>query len=245
VTVFASVNDSAYVQIGTVGTNDTLLYQARVAGIYKFYSVGVDEVGNEEAPPAVPDATTQVPGVVSVLISVASQTRRTGVIKITWSLALRGVASVEVDRRVGDSDEYVQLDSLLVLHDAVSLEDKSVRDDVKYDYRLRWQEGGRDVYGGETEISALVPLQLKLSGVRPNPSSGNLMAYFDLPDAGPAFLEVVEVAGRRVSRHAVGGLGPGSHALDISNDGRLPSGIYLVSLVRGNKRLVTRATVIR
>ena len=84
-----------------------------------------------------------------------------------------------------------------------------------------------------------------LSGVRPNPSPGGLVAAFSLPDAAPARIEVVDVAGRRVLAREVGALGAGSHVVDLTRGERLPAGIYLIRLTRGGRALTARAVVIR
>jgi hypothetical protein len=84
---------------------------------------------------------------------------------------------------------------------------------------------------------------LALLGVAPNPSAGReLRVSFTLPDAAPATLEVFDVAGRRVASAAVGGLGPGAHAVSLSP--RLAPGVYSMALTQGSRRAVRRVAIV-
>ena len=86
--------------------------------------------------------------------------------------------------------------------------------------------------------------QFSLAGLRPNPSSSaNLRVSFSLPDAGPARLELIDIAGRRVAVHDVGSLGAGAHIEPLQPDSRVPAGLYWLRLTQGNHSLVTRAVV--
>jgi hypothetical protein len=84
-------------------------------------------------------------------------------------------------------------------------------------------------------------LELALHGVSPNPSRGTLNVEFSLADAQPAWLEVLDVTGRRVAAREVGTLGPGRHRFDLR--GGLRPGIYLVRLAQGSRARVTKAVV--
>jgi hypothetical protein len=84
-----------------------------------------------------------------------------------------------------------------------------------------------------------------LEGARPNPAVGRaLSVYFTLPGAERAELELIDVAGRRVLQREVGSLGAGPHAVDLSRDRVLPSGLYLVRLTQGTNVRTMRAAVL-
>jgi hypothetical protein len=85
---------------------------------------------------------------------------------------------------------------------------------------------------------------LALQGAVPNPSRG-LSVSFTLPDAKPAGLVVYDVSGREVSRCEVGSLGAGRHVVTLGAPEKRVPGIYLVHLIQGDRRLVTRAVVVR
>jgi hypothetical protein len=54
---------------------------------------------------------------------------------------------------------------------------------------------------------------------------------FALPVAGPATLELLELAGRRVLEREIGSFGPGVHTLSLRGElARLPAGVYSVRL---------------
>ena len=84
-----------------------------------------------------------------------------------------------------------------------------------------------------------------LEGVRPNPVVGRaISAYFTLPSAERAMLELIDIAGRRVLEWEVGSLGAGPHSVDLSRDRVLPTGLYLVRLTQGPNVRTTRAAVL-
>ncbi len=87
-------------------------------------------------------------------------------------------------------------------------------------------------------------LDLALQGAVPNPGR-ELRVSFVLPSGEPASLVVYDVGGREVSRRAVGALGAGRHMVTLAPSGTLAPGVYLVHLVRGDRRLVARAAVVR
>jgi hypothetical protein len=84
-------------------------------------------------------------------------------------------------------------------------------------------------------------LAFALQGAVPNPAAGAAMTLrFTLPDALPARLELVSVAGRTVWSREV--RGAGAHALRPDVD--CAPGIYFVRLVRPGGSLVRRAVVL-
>ena len=85
---------------------------------------------------------------------------------------------------------------------------------------------------------------LSLSGSVPNPSR-DLSVSFTLPDAKPATLVVYDVSGREVDRLAVGALGAGRRTVTLGASGTVAPGIYIVHLIRGDRRLVARMAVVR
>jgi len=89
------------------------------------------------------------------------------------------------------------------------------------------------------------PGPLALEGAWPNPARGAIRAYFTLPSAAPATLELIDVAGRRVLRRAVGELGPGRHSLDLGAAARLRPGLYFLRLVQAGRVLHARVAVLR
>jgi len=91
--------------------------------------------------------------------------------------------------------------------------------------------------GGKVEFALRV--------VRPNPTTQDLRVNFGLPEARPAKIEVFNVSGRLVASREVGSLGIGFHTMTLVGRATLPSGVYIVRLTQGGKRLTTRAVLVR
>ena len=89
------------------------------------------------------------------------------------------------------------------------------------------------------------PSALALEGAFPSPTRGALTVAFSLPGSGPATLELMDVAGRRVSTRDVGGLGPGRHVVLLDDGRTLAGGIYFIRLRSGGRQIVARAVVLR
>jgi hypothetical protein len=73
-----------------------------------------------------------------------------------------------------------------------------------------------------------------LRGARPNPVAGQASIEFTLPDAAPATLELLDIAGRRVWSQDVGALGGGAHRVQVASGRALAPGLYVVRLSRGS-----------
>jgi hypothetical protein len=90
-----------------------------------------------------------------------------------------------------------------------------------------------------------MPPGFALAGLTPNPATRHLAVSFTLPSAEPAWLELIDLSGRRVRHHEVGQLGPGSHRVDLAA-GRMPeAGIYWIRLCQREHALVRKAIVVR
>jgi hypothetical protein len=78
-----------------------------------------------------------------------------------------------------------------------------------------------------------------------NPAARGLSVDLSLPDGGPARLDVLDIAGRRVISRAVGELGAGDHSVVLAAPGALTPGMYVLRLTRGGDVRVARVAVIR
>jgi hypothetical protein len=122
--------------------------------------------------------------------------------------------------------------------------DRDVAPGERYGYRLRFLDAGVVQVAGVAWVTVPAPT-LALAGARPNPATRELAIAFTLPDASPARLELVDLAGRRIATREVGALGAGEHVVDPS-DGHPPAaGVYFVRLVRGGRVLTSRVAIVR
>jgi len=88
-------------------------------------------------------------------------------------------------------------------------------------------------------------LSLALHGFVPNPPVRDLVVAFSLPDAEPASIELMDLAGRRLRQVEVGGSGPGRHTVSLGSVGALESGLYLVRLRHGGQSLVSKCVLMK
>ena len=113
-----------------------------------------------------------------------------------------------------------------------------------------WQGRAPDLGAKETAavLSAgggRTPDGLSLATPRPNPARGEFAVGYTLAGAGPARIELLDLAGRRIAARAVDGGGTGSNVVRFSEARDLPAGIYLVRLAQGGRFLTRRVVVIR
>ena len=92
-------------------------------------------------------------------------------------------------------------------------------------------------------VEGITP-HLALQGALPNPGAG-LRVGFHLPGSEPAKLTVYDIGGREVCSRDVGALGAGQHWVVLRAPGTLATGVYIVQLAQGNRRLIARAVVVR
>jgi len=98
---------------------------------------------------------------------------------------------------------------------------------------------------GTLAVGDGVDARLQLIGCTPNPEHGNLRVTFSLPDAKPARLELLDVAGRRIGGAELASFGAGRHTLDLARGGMPAPGLYWVRLTHGEQSLVSRVAVVQ
>jgi DNA-binding beta-propeller fold protein YncE len=116
-----------------------------------------------------------------------------------------------------------------------------------YVYVADFNNNRMQKFGPASQLSVPgeAPLAFALDPVLPNPARGSaLTVRFTLASAAPASLELLDVAGRRISAREVGQLGAGRHELDFGVGRSLAPGLYLVRLKQGTNSGVIRAAVL-
>jgi hypothetical protein len=184
-------------------------------------------------------------GPTPVLVSLVSAEALPDRVTLTWLDPSRTLSAATVYRRLGD-DDWVPLDRATFDGTGrLAYEDHGIAPGMRYAYRLGWSESSIERFSGETWVDVPLTLALSLEGARPNPAVGPLTVAFTLSRTGPATLELLDVAGRRVLSRDVGGLGPGSHIIRLGECGCTPAGMYWLRLVQGDQSLLKRAALIR
>ncbi|MBI5711378.1 MAG: T9SS type A sorting domain-containing protein [Candidatus Eisenbacteria bacterium] len=123
--------------------------------------------------------------------------------------------------------------------------DRDVVAGRRYGYRLGVSGGSGETPAGEVWVDVPATLALALRGFRPNPAPGEALVAFSLPGASPAWLEVMDVGGRRVFRREVGTLGAGNHLVRLSGAAVMPAGMYVVRLTQGGRAVSAKAALVR
>lgn len=108
-----------------------------------------------------------------------------------------------------------------------------------------WSDEIRVVRHGGPPSSVPRGVPRVLSIQAPPTATGSLRVAFTLVDEAPARMDVLDVAGRVVASHEVGGKGPGEHSLELGGEARLAQGIYFLRLTQGMGEARTRMVVVR
>ena len=163
--------------------------------------------------------------------------------RLTWLVDSR--EAVAVERRTGPGP-WTEVARLLPDGSGrIVYEDRQVTPGERVGYRIGIVVGGVEQFLAEQWVEIPLRAALALRRVWPNPAVSELNVSFTLADRAPATIELMDVAGRRVSSVEVGAMGPGAHRVTLAHVARMPAGIYTVRL-RGNGRsLMARVCVAR
>jgi hypothetical protein len=175
------------------------------------------------------------------LVSLVSARGERGVARVTWQVSGSDGARFSAWRRTNQGGWTAMGDLVPDGEQRVTLEDRSVMDGARYEYRLRILEGTNETFAGEVWVEVPRAATLSLAGARPNPAAGAFAISFVLEDESPARLELFDTAGRRVLARDVGALGAGDHEVRIER--LLPSGLYLARLRQNGRALTARVLI--
>jgi hypothetical protein len=182
-----------------------------------------------------------VPAQVSLVSAVAEPER----VVLVWRAAGGVSFSADVERRSENSSWERRGPVSVDGSGRIEYVDRDVTGAARYAYRLAYVEDGAERHTAEIWVEVPHALALALEGLRPNPAARELTASFTLPSAASATLELLDLAGRRVSEHRVGSLGPGRHALRLGDGRQLAPGVYWLRLTQGGRALTARGVVVR
>ncbi|HEY2953742.1 MAG TPA: T9SS type A sorting domain-containing protein [Candidatus Eisenbacteria bacterium] len=184
-------------------------------------------------------------GPVAVELSLASVESTPERVSLLWQGPGAGALAAEVERRAESSGWQALGPAIRDGSDRLRFEDRSVSPGERYAYRLRYLDEGVERLSSESWVDVPHALELALHGLRPNPAVREVTVSFTLPTAGPATLELLDVAGRRLIERQVGSLGTGRHLQRLDDGARIPAGLYWLRLTQGGCSLLARGAVIR
>jgi hypothetical protein len=164
-------------------------------------------------------------------------------VTVTWNVAGASVLTATVERRDASSDFTAVGQVSADGNGDLTYVDTAVVPGGRYAYRLLWDDGGTQRTTSEVWVDVPAAATFALHGAQPNPAVNGVIVSFALPDASPATLELLDVAGRRVSEKRVAGAG--AQLVNLSEGLALEPGVYVVRLTRGVRSLTARVTVVR
>jgi hypothetical protein len=184
-----------------------------------------------------------VPALVRSVHAVAEPER----VSLSWQMGDAVVPAATLYRRPAGDPWSVQFRDFPIGHaDAlVTFVDHLVAPGLRYEYRLGITSAGHEVFRGFVAVEVPGARALALHRVWPNPSHGALTVAFTLPEASPAMLEVIDLAGRLVSSERVEALGAGTHRVTIQPPASRRSGLYFVRVRQAGHESSTRVTFVR
>lgn len=181
-------------------------------------------------------------GVTSALPSLISAESTPGAVALRWSVS-GSQGGERVERRQAHDEWAPAGTARLVSPDLLEFTQSGL-EEGRYAFRLLTSVEGRSQATPEVWLDVESGAPLRLSGFRPNPASSAATLVFSLPDDRAARLELIDVKGRVVHSRDIGGLGPGSHSLTLSNDARLAAGMYWIRLTHPERTLIAKGLVL-
>lgn len=167
---------------------------------------------------------------------------------LAWQMRSGPPSRAHIYRRSSSSWWSLVRDDPVVAGETIAFADGAVHPATRYEYCIGIASCGAEPIFGEVVIHTPAilhaPVALALRGGWPNPSRAGLVVSFSLTSAEPARLEVFDTAGRLVTTHSVGDLGPGDHTLALEASPR-KAGVYVVRLSQSGRSVSTRVTLLR
>ena len=108
-------------------------------------------------------------------------------------------------------------------------------------------EGRVSWFGYGTVTTGVQPQRTEWGSisVAPNPARSGVWVSFTLPAAGPATLELLDIAGRRVAVREMNSLGAGRHRFDVTSGNSVAPGLYLVRVANGARLATAKVVVVQ
>ncbi len=178
------------------------------------------------------------------LLTFADEQTGAGTVRLTWYTP-DGAGQQAVAQRSPDGAAWETIAALtsdasgeFVLVDAVPA-------GGRFEYRIGVGAPGAEQFADGHWVTIPAGVAFGITGTGANPSRGALAVAFALPQAGPASLDLYDIAGRRLVHRDVGSLGAGPHTLDLAGERALGSGVYWVRLAQGARVAQRKVAVVR
>jgi hypothetical protein len=105
-------------------------------------------------------------------------------------------------------------------------------------------DNGNEVFAGHVWVDVPASAaKFALKSLSGNPARGQLLFSVQLPGAGNATIDLIDVRGRRVTGRDITSPSNGSRQVSLETRG-LPSGVYWARLTQSGKMVSTRVSLI-
>ena len=167
-----------------------------------------------------------------------------GSVRVSWHVPNELYDRDPWAERSLDGATWSKVGALTYASGVFTFEDEDIAPDHRYAYRLALVKDGLERLTPVTWVT--VPAYvLAFAGALQNPSVDGPVACFVLPDARPARLEAMDLAGRRIVSVDVGALGPGPHRVSLAAGGAWKPGIYFLRLQHPDGVITRKVCVLR
>lgn len=180
-------------------------------------------------------------GPVPTQLAAATAQVEPGLVRLRWYASEAASLAPAVERRT-DSSEWRQVGTPIVSGNGdITYDDRSVAAATRYAYRLVMGQDEQASASAEVWVQTPGAFRFALAGARPNPAPrARASVALTLAVPGPARLDVLDLAGRRVASRDVGSLGVGSHVVRLSELAGAGPGVYWLSLTQGAQRATAK-----
>lgn len=171
---------------------------------------------------------------------------RPGHATIVWSASASGYPSFTASRRI-EGGEWQPL-ATLALDDSlhVVLDDRGAPEGALVSYRLGVASPVTELFYEEVALEIpRAPLVLSLHSARAVRGERGIRVAFALPRGSDARLELMDVAGRRMTTQPLAGLEPGEHQVQFALSGRIAAGVYFVRLIQAREARTAKVIYLR
>ena len=211
-----------------------------VAGVYDFWFDRMVVFGGSGYDPLAYGLSWGMP--TPTALALLSVEARPGLVRLVWHGSdSRGLVATVYRREAGT--DWRALGAAGADHQGrIVWEDRDVVAGASYQYRLGVVENGRETFFGAT--SAIVPagFELMVRAISPAVAAGRIGLWCAAPAPGPARLEILDLAGRRVAVRDLDWSSAGAMQVDIAP--APPSGLYFARLSQGGHAAHARVSVI-
>ncbi len=184
--------------------------------------------------------------VVATLGALVSAEASPGAVRLEWHRPGAEGASVTVERREPRGAWRAMGEAESEASGRIRFTDLEVVPGRRYGYRVASGGSGTDAAFGEVWIDVPLAPAFALHGLRPNPSSGgDWNVALALRGGEPATLELLDLAGRRLSFRRIESSVGGNLVIRLGCVTPLPPGVYVARLLQGARSATVKGIVVR